>query len=297
MWRDLILSLALHIVFWSALGLIPEPPKPEAPLTFEVLPKMPPPSKPNQSQASTIVRNTEVKENDLRESEDPTKFLSEKTQRVKQQTRAAQSGLTVNRSAQPSLQTTSQAQAKSTEKDEKSLDRFLPSKIKFPTAGQDKSKAQAKAPVAPLNPNFTEIGSSTLAESLPSDIKVGEITALSTDRYLFYSYFARAQELLWNEWAPHIEDLLTRVPASMLSSPNNHFTTSLEVWFYPDGTLHSTHLMKPSGIPELDSIAEMSFKNIHRIPNPPKEKIEKDGLLRFQWGLTVEYDPKVLVRK
>jgi len=296
-WRDLIVSLALHIIFWALIGLIPELPKPEAPITFDVVPK-------NQLQktavprAQSIVRNAPTLDQNLTEKDDPTKFLSEKTQRVKEQTRAQISGLTSNRSSQPKEKKEDTAKAKSSQvvADEKSLDRFLPSKIKFPTAGEDKGKEEAKN-TQKVNPGFTDLGQSTVAEDLPADIKFGDITSLNTDRYLYYSYFARAQELLWNEWAPRVEGLLTRPPASMRASPHSHFTTSIEVWFHPDGTVHSTHLMKSSGIAELDYIAEASFKSIRRIPNPPREKIEKDGLIRFQWGLTVEYDPKVLVRQ
>jgi TonB family protein len=312
-WREILVSIALHIIVWSVLSLVPSPPPVSTPLTFDVIPSRPQRAKKtSQSEkADAVVRNSQIlPENRTDSTDDPTKFLSEQTQRVKQQTRAALSGLTANRSqkAEPSSKEKGKSEAKDTEskksaqsqiQDQDGLQRFFPRKIRFPDpkmAQQESEKrGDPSSQQSRVQQQFTDLGQSTLAEDV-QNVKVGDVTALNTDRYLYYSYFARAQELLWNEWSPHVQALMDRPPASMIGGLQHRFTTTLEVWFYPNGNVHSTHIMKPSGVPELDRLAELSFQRVRVIPNPPREKIEADGLIHFQWGLTVEYDPKVLVR-
>lgn len=270
-WRGFYLSIALHLLILAMLALLPKPVHHEnVSIDFVEAPR-------RAKLAKTFVRDQLLPDRMKKEqSQDPWRFLSEKTQSVKEQTRALQSGMTKNRSSSATVQ------KQKNEKPQKMAD-LLPGKISIPTPKQYQSEA--------------EKGISTFGNDLPVDIKVGEITALNTDRYLFYSYFARAEELLRNEWEPMVTTTLERPPASLQTSIHRRFTSVVEIWFYPSGKYHSSHLMKPSGVAELDRAAVESFRLVGMIPNPPKERIEKDGLVRFQWSLTVEYNPKVLVHQ
>lgn len=272
-WRGFYLSIALHLLILAILALLPKPVRHEnVSIDFVQTTQKPKFSK-------TIVRDQLLPDSMKKEhSQDPWRFLSEKTQSVKEQTRAIQNGLTKNRT-----NAESSPKQKPTPAKQQKLEDLLPGKIAIPTARQFQ--------------NETEKGISTFGNDIPVDIKVGEITALNTDRYLFYSYFARAEELLRNEWEPMVSMTLEKPPTSLQSSIHRRFTSVLEVWFYPNGKFHSSHLLKPSGVAEFDRAATESFRIVGMIPNPPKERIEKDGLVRFQWSLTVEYSPKVLVRQ
>lgn len=273
-WRGFYLSIALHLLILAILALLPKPIRHEnVSIDFINVP-----TKQQPKFTKTIVRDQLLPDSMKKEqSQDPWRFLSEKTQSVKEQTRALQSGMTKNRSSSANTQ-----KQQKVEKPQKMAD-LLPGKISIPTPKQYQSES--------------EKGISTFGNDLPVDIKVGEITALNTDRYLFYSYFARAEELLRHEWEPMVTTTLERPPASLQASIHRRFTSVVEIWFYPGGKYHSSHLMKPSGVAELDRAAVESFRLVGMIPNPPKERIEKDGLVRFQWSLTVEYSPKVLVHQ
>jgi len=277
-------SLLVHLALLILYLVVPAPKAPEAPLIFDVIDK--PVAK---NSAHQVIRQPDLPDLSSQATpEDKLRFLAERTQRVKEELRALRSGLTKNRSPEPVPQQMEKPRSQLETPPQKELDttgfeKFLPNKIQIPTPRQAQRNQDR--------------GFSTLSEDLPQDIHIGEITAVDTDHYLFYSYFARAQELLWNEWAPMVESIVFRPPPSLKASNQMRFTTLLEAWFLPSGQLHSVHLLKPSGVPELDYAASSAFKRVGMIPNPPREKIDPDGLIRFKWGLTVEYDPKVLVRQ
>ncbi len=277
-------SILVHLAIIILAALLPTPKLPDAPLKFDIIE-----SPQKTANSLPVIRSSQLPDNQVSQTEkDHLRFFSEKTQHVKEQLRAQRSGLTKNRSqksadSQPKQEKSSSEISASKELDMKGFEKFLPKKIAIPTARQAM--------------HTQERGFSTISEDLPSEIQVGEITSVDTDHYLFYSYFSRAQELLWNEWAPMVQSVLNRPPPSIRANSQNRFTTILEAWFLPGGQVHSIHLLKPSGIPELDYVASSSFKRVGIIPNPPREKIDPDGLIRFKWSLTVEYDPKVLVRQ
>ena len=279
-------SILVHVAIIILLFILPVPKPAEAPLKFEILETPQNKTRPSQQ----VIRQNQVPDNMLtKEEQDRLRFFSDKTQRVKEELKARLSGLTQNRSNNPNSPQKEQAPQQAVKN--------IPKPKELDTNGFEKFLPQREMTPARQAVKNQERGFSTLSEDLPNEIHVGDITAVDTDHYLFYSYFSRAQELLWNEWAPMIQSVLSNPPPSIKSGSQNRFTTVLEAWFYPDGKLHSVHLLKPAGAPELDYIASTSFKRVGIIPNPPREKIDPDGIIRFKWSLSVEYNPKVLVRQ
>jgi hypothetical protein len=120
------------------------------------------------------------------------KYLSEKKQRVKQEMQAAHNGMTENRSntstlpqkQKPIPQAQQKSKATGTEKDK---DGF-----------RDLSKELAEM-------NQLSQGQSAVGEALPTTVKVGSFTALNTDRYLFYTFYARIEELIRYRWESRVQ--------------------------------------------------------------------------------------------
>jgi TonB family protein len=244
----------------------------------------------NNTKQRNIVRFTESENKKMDNSADPLRFLSEKTQRVKEQSRALKTGITQNRSL--NLPQNSQ-QAKNTkeQRNGKNLEKFLPKMT-------NEIGELARANQATGTPSFQrEVGVSTFGNEVSDKIKIGDITSLNTDRYLFYSYYARAEELFRNQWEPLLENMVNRPSVRLLAAPRNRYTTLVEAWFKANGELHSVRVLKESGVPDFDQAAVDAFKRAGLIPNPPKEKIEADGLVRIKWGLSVNFDPRALVRR
>lgn len=266
----------VHLLFRWGLDYIPVPPPPQPVMEFQVLE-----NQKSKDLEKQIVRNSVIPEKlKTDQTNDPLRFLAEKVQRVKEQLKAKQSGLTQNRS-----ETIEGKKNLKTYPQKPKISDFAPDQIRLPSLSPDHQ------------PNNQEKGISTLSDDISDDVKVGSITALNTDQYLYYSFFSRSGELLYNEWAPRVQNVLENPPSQLKSSIHDRFTSVIEVWFKPNGEFHSAHLLKYSGIDLFDQIALDSFKKVKMFPNPPKERIEKDGLIRFKWQLSVHYNPKVLVRQ
>jgi hypothetical protein len=262
----LLISILLHFLFFMGVNYIPLPEKPRKPIEIEIVEQTN--YKPQKN--LHVVRKQDIPLDQIINSMKKTEFLSEKTVRVKEQLRAQKSGLTQNRSSQNSGK-----QVKALTNDSSDLN-----KSDF------------------LNHSRSNIsGISTISEDLPDNIKVGDVTALDSDQYLYYSFVSRSGEAFYNEWAPLVQGILERPPVLLRSKGPGRYTTILEVWYLPSGKIFAIHVLKPSGIPELDFAATKSFKTVAMVPNPPKQKIDSDGLIRFTWQLTANFESKALVRQ
>lgn len=303
-WYGLLLSLVIHFTFVMASRFVPPPPP--HPENIEVTIDSPD-SRQKKKKQEKMVRAADVPERmKAKDSDDPLRFLSEKTQRVKEQMRAAQIGMTQNR-GRPSSSTAPATNRNGTDSvpdkhesttramDKDGLSKFLP---RFTARSHARRDLQQMAARPPETNGMTDTaGVSTIGNQLPDSIKIGDITALNNDRYLFYSYYARAEELLRNQWEPMLGGLMERPPPRLLTATRNNYTTIVEAWFKANGEVHSVHVLKESGIPDFDRAASEAFRRAAMIPNPPKEKIERDGIVRIKWTFTVSFDPRALVRR
>lgn len=298
--QGILLSLLFHFfVAWSAqFAPLWAPAKPEAPITVEIVETDESQNETDPQKQKQMVRQTDAPE-ELKtdESEDPLTFFSERTQRVKRQMQAAESGMTANRSAQgssnsrpaPSEQQQPPAPrnrtvSKAESMDDSGLEAFTP---KYRTTPENPS---ARAP-------SEERGFSTIGEALPQDVAVGSFTALNTDRYLYYSFFSRIEEMIRFRWESSVRQAIdTTPPERFTNNTSGVWTTHLEIWLKRNGEFDSAHVMKESGMRSFDRAAVQSFMQARMFPNPPEEMVESDGLIRLKYSFQVRYEPKVVVR-
>lgn len=272
--RGLLLSLILHFLLsWGAQWIPIEASKKEV-IEMNLIEA---PSR----QARQVVRDHEVPENQKThlENEVP-RFLSARTHSVKEQSKALNSGSTQNRSTEA-------------RKDPVKQNRLLKQKDKLKQALQSGLQTE-RAPTSEAL--FADKGFSTLGEDLPQEIKVGSFTALNTDRFLFYSFYARIENLIRFRWESMVTNTLERTnPLFFTSQSKSAWTTILEVWIKPSGELHSYNLLKSSGLNGFDQAAVQSFVQARMFPNPPADMRSKDGLIKVQYGFTVYPAPKNFV--
>ncbi|WII73512.1 TonB family protein [Bdellovibrio sp. 22V] len=241
---------------------------------------------PNKQQ---IVRQALVPEK-MKAPDDETlaRFLSEQKQRVRQEQRAAQSGMTSNRANQPGpvqeqkTQPQRQAQKRAQEKVEKADDGWKEMDIT-----QD---------LAEMN-RYSD-GLSTIGESMPRDMKVGSFTALNTDRYLFYTFYARMEELIRYRWESRVQSAINSFDRPTLAlAGNRNWITHVEFLLDKNGYLRSALIMKESGIRAFDAAAINAFKEAKVFPNPPQEMVQDDGFIHIKFSFTVNYAPPTLVNR
>lgn len=305
-------SLLIHFFFVWAAQFAPTPiekPNSET-ITVEILEDKSQNETKNNKQ---IVRDVEAPDDVKAEnSEDPLAFLSGQLQRVKKQTQAARSGLTKNRSSQgnqverpsPSRSNSqsrsksqTQNQSRSESQTEAQSDRGPELDPRKPGSLEAFTPRYRKTPALPQKSDDLENGISTVGEALPQEITVGSFTALNTDRYLYYSFFSRIEELIRYRWEDTVRETIDSTPSErLLSNTNGVWTTQLEIRLKPNGELHSTQLLKEAGYRGFDQAAIQAFAQARLFPNPPEEMIEEDGLIHLKYSFQVRYEPKVLVR-
>lgn len=275
--KALLLSSFFHIVLIMTMVLVApffERKPPQLPETIEVSldeeKRILDALTPNEN---TIVRQALTPEK-LKAPEDETlaRFLSEKKQRVHEETQAANNGMTANRS--PEKVATSQQ--KSEGGDEFQLD-----------------ARKALAEMNALNPGFSTIG-----ESLPKDVKIGSFTALNTDRYLYYTFYARMEESIRYRWETRVQQAINGFDRPTLGIvASNQWITHAEFLLDKNGVLQKVLLLKESGIPAFDLAAMGAFRDARIFPNPPQEMIQDDGYIHIKFSFTVQYNPPTLVNR
>lgn len=271
--RALFLSLCFHGLFLFATHFLA---KKESVLSnssgieIEVVPA----SKQRKAEAS-IVRDTNPPPQLLEEIHNPqARFLSLNTQRVKTETQAAFKGLTENQKISPSQKSKSAQLEK--------LSDFQPDGI------------SARNELAAMNKKLSTVG-----ESLPTDVKIGSFTALNTNRFQFYSFYARVEELVRFRWESKVQQMINEFDRKYVLDVigKKQWSTQVEFWLKPNGDFHSAHIYQESGQKKFDESAVFAFNNARHFPNPPPELVEKDGYIHLLYNFNVEFNPSPMAQR
>lgn len=258
----------IHLLLTAGLRWVPaiSPDREQSQTEIELLPLQ---ERPPARETQKIVRQALVPDKMKRaDDEAMAEFLSAERVRVQKQMQAANPGMTANQA----LQKTKPKGQKPAEKPSEDGDIF-------------KDRPAQENPFASQNnPN-----PSTVGENLPNEISVGSMTALNTDKFTYYTFYARVEELVRFRWETKVRQSLGTIDRDTFESKikNKKFVTYFEFWLEPNGKLHSVHLMKESGNKKFDMAAEYSFRDAQFFPNPPKDLVEDDGFIRLKYTFTV----------
>ncbi|PWU12519.1 MAG: hypothetical protein C5B49_16110, partial [Bdellovibrio sp.] len=139
---------------------------------------------------------------------------------------------------------------------------------------------------------------STVSQDLPKEVEIGSFTALNTDRLLYYSFYARIEELIRDNWESAVHSTIEKTPREKFeASLQSVWNTDLEILLRPDGKFHKALLLKGAGIDGFDWAAMDAFSSAKMFPNPHKEMIESDGLVHLRYRFSVHFNPRALVRR
>ncbi|WP_374077933.1 energy transducer TonB [Bdellovibrio bacteriovorus] len=234
----------------------------------------------------TIVRQALVPEK-MKAPEDETlaRFLSEQKQRVREETRAANTGMTANRSNKGLSQNNTPPTPK-------------PSGAKTSDETDKDGYKNVDITKELQEMNRFDEGMSTIGESMPRDVRVGSFTALNTDRYLFYTFYARMEELIRYRWESRVQAVINNFDRPTLAQAGNrNWVTHIEFLLDKEGFLQKALIMKESGIMAFDAAAVNAFRDAKVFPNPPKEMVQEDGYIHIKFSFTVNYNPPTLVNR
>ena len=318
---------------------------------------------PSSDSKQTIVRQVDLPEDALSlEARSERRFLSEKDQNVKQEMRAALTGMTRNRQgrapieddstqstpknsptqpqqaspspqqsrsgAQPASanpQNEESAQSSSPPSVADTFNRFsdelpdygdidvgqrkdVPKSIlkeqknkKSPTA-KDSNRSDSENVRDKATANFSQRekelifpndprnpGMSTVGELLPEDLKIGNFTALNTDRFIYYTFYARVEEAIRHRWVRYVK---AAIYSGQVPPSNDSFRTRLEIVLDPKGQFINGFIHDSSGSQSLDQAPLYAFREAERIPNPPREMVQSDGTIRLHYFFQVDKTPQ-----
>lgn len=229
-----------------------------------------------------IVRQAVVPENQLVPPEDETmaRFLSEKKQRVRAEQRAAQTGMTENR------QQTAQRNNQKPQPQQ-------PMRKPAPPADDGFRDVDISRELAEMN--RLNQGQSQVGEALPNDVRIGSFTALNTDQYLYYSFYARIEEQIRYRWESRVMAAIQRFDnITMMNTGNRNWVTQVEFLLDREGFLKSALVMKESGVKIFDMAAINAFREARVFPNPPPEMVKEDGFIHIKYSFSVNFRPPTL---
>lgn len=289
--RALILSLIVHSLLVLILdkGAPYFEPKPFDVTTIDLIENAPEkksaPSKDKKEQRQ-IVRQALAPKQELKEDDtDLARFLSADKQRVRKEMQAAASGLTQNREAGQKEKSDSEERKPTAQDPRKARPKnYDPDGIDIAKNLQEYAQSMDNAP-------------STMGDALPQDVSIGSFTALNTDRYVYYSFFARIEELVRFRWESRVRAAVDSFDRSYILSVvgRRNWITSVDIWLTKDGRYHSAHILKESGITRFDQAAVLAFKEAGMFPNPPQEMVEDDGFIHLKYSFNVSFKPSAVV--
>lgn len=290
---SILRALALSFIVHFLLVLILDKsapyfePKPIDITSIELIDPPPESAKP-QKPARQVVRQVQVPKPELKEEDDElARFLSADKQRVRKEMQAATTGMTQNRSAANSEKPANSEQNKNRVRDPRKASPKDMDPDGFEISKSLQEYARSMEVAAP----------STVGEALPQDVSVGSFTSLNTDRYTFYSFFARIEDLVRFRWESRVRQAVDSFDRSYVLSVvgRKAWVTSIDIWITKDGRYHSAHLLKESGISRFDQAAILAFKEAGMFPNPPQEMVEDDGFIHLRYSFNVRFSPSAVV--
>lgn len=135
------------------------------------------------------------------------------------------------------------------------------------------------------------VGASTMGEYIPG-VKEGAFTALNSDRFTYYTFFARLNEQLRPRWISLVRDFANRLgPSTLAELAEIERATEIEIVLDRSGGFLKSYIYKSSGFRELDDAAVKAFTSAAPFPNPPQAMIESDGAIHLRYGFVVQWQP------
>jgi hypothetical protein len=250
----IIASLILHLIIVSFVDKYPDPNSQKKVPIEVVYEKLPEENTPQQ-----IVRRAPSPEEKKIEKKKKSRFLSDKTTRVKEETRTLRLGPTNN-----SRSGGGRPQPKRGE----IADRFAPTFNPMPLPGP------------PQMPSTRDL--------LPGDVKVGQFNSLNTDRHLFFSFYSRFEDQAFPRLQMGLRDLDIRDPRVLKAGQWN---LMIEILLDPQGNFIDTVIHQKSIVPEFDRLAQETFRRAAPYRNPPHEMVKEDGRIHLLYQITVFVRP------
>ncbi len=230
-----------------------------------------------------IVQSDELPESQQAEADPfPAEFLGQKTQRVKKET--------LSRGEDPMGGMVGSETARPTNSREMVEKLFASGEaLKLSTGPGAMQYPAAKENIEPAKP-ASRPNKRLSMDDLGKNVEMGAATLLNTDEYRFYGFVNRIKEGVYPLWRRNLTyySSQTRVQAGQ-------FVIRGTVVMKPDGSYLKIEDWVPCGVSAFDRSVEEAFRDLPRVPNPPSEMVDPDGLVRLRFSFRVDNDSSNVV--
>lgn len=259
--HGLWLSIALHILLIWLILKAPQPGTPHNDTTEVTIID-------SSEKSKSFVTETNLKPEVEERLRDEADHLSQFTRRVKKQMKARESGRSQNAGQLAKR-----------------------SGMAVPKSGSEPGEMDLR-----LNPGGQPtpqpaIGSSSLAERIPG-VQEGSFTALNTDQFTYYAFFARMNEQIRSRWVAEVRRYvagLSREQMQDLAKIDRE--TIVEIVLDERGHFMQSIVVHSSGFKALDITPVAAFKDASPFLNPPHGLIESDGYIHLKYGFFIRFQP------
>lgn len=292
-WGFLFLSLTLHIFSGTvATVVIPHfsPARPNKTSVVELIETEPKKKTQDEREAQIFAGKVQIPEKFKIKKDVKKQFISDEDVTVLEQTRAADTGQNANRDERAGKTQTARSESAEQKK-------FGVAAIKSFEHGEmavnDKNKNgdELKPLLLPkISGAALDQGKSTFAYAAP-DIKIGKITALNTDRFVYFGFYQRTDERIYPHWENFVRAAIYTYQNTHRTFGTKEFNARYEILLRPDGTYEKSILRESSGVRGVDLALAQAFRRAKQIPHPPADMIQSDGYIHLNYGITVEIGP------
>ena len=120
-------------------------------------------------------------------------------------------------------------------------------------------------------------------------MKEGEVSALNTKEFVFFSYFDRVRKQLDQAWQPILRENIEHIFRSgrHLASHADYITRTV-VTLSGRGEIMKVQLIEESGTHDLDQAAVDALNKAGPYPNPPKGLVDTTGAIQIRWDFILK---------
>lgn len=157
----------------------------------------------------------------------------------------------------------------------------------------------ATGPQGQMEDSFSKsvvIGGTTQGEWIPG-VKEGSFTALNTDQFTYYTFFARVKDAVRFRWVQRVRNFSQQAsPQEIIALSRIPSPTKIEITLSNKGDVLKISTLQTSGSAELDAAASNAFWAASPLNNPPAEMVEEDGMIRLYYSFHVIWQPHYMVK-
>ncbi len=260
------LSLALHFISALSLNWVPNPKSIDRETVVVELVDQNKTAENQSDFEKPVVKNTT--ETPASEMKNPAEFVAEKNQRFEKQTKAQKLGVFRNADTK-------------TQKGQKKIASDQPQQT---NNSDDGVPEFAKV----LQNQVAQTQASSVPFELPEDIAQGAATNLNADAHIYASFYNRVIELFYVRWAERLDAIWSHLSTDFKRQlSGKSWTTDVEIWLDSTGVYQKGFITKKSGYAPFDQAGINAFRSAQFFPNPPKAKVEADGVIRLRYRISV----------